>query len=205
MTRSTGVSIPPEKLLRALLLRSIRSARSGSGGSGSTSTCCSAGSSGLASMIRSETTRPFPRTGIATGRRRGGTVPRRSTEPAQDTPPARGRAPQRRWHARRSLGVDEELPAQRCWRRGLFLGCRRAKTHASTTDDDARLYREGHGRESRLPCLGHVLSENRHGLVLRAAATPGGSWRGRPTGGCSLPASGTGLLRPAMNAAASSR
>jgi transposase len=48
---------------------------------------------------------------------------------------------------------------------------RRNDTHASTTDGDARLYRKGRGQESRLAYLGHLLSENRHGLVVRASAT----------------------------------
>ena len=48
---------------------------------------------------------------------------------------------------------------------------RRNDSHASTTDRDARLYRKGHGQESRLAYLGHLLSENRHGLVVRATAT----------------------------------
>src|ERR1700728_2229761 len=43
-------------------------------------------------------------------------------------------------------------------------------THASTTDKDARLYRKGAGQESRLAYLGHalmenVLMENRNGLL----------------------------------------
>jgi transposase len=48
---------------------------------------------------------------------------------------------------------------------------RKNDTHASTTDRDARLYRKGHGQESRLAYLGHLLTENRHGLVVRASAT----------------------------------
>jgi transposase len=44
-------------------------------------------------------------------------------------------------------------------------------THASTTDKDARLYRKGAGQESRLSYLGHVLMENRNGLVAAAEAT----------------------------------
>jgi transposase len=45
------------------------------------------------------------------------------------------------------------------------------ETHASTTDKDARLFRKGDGQESRLCYLGHVLMENRNGLVAAAEAT----------------------------------
>lgn len=44
-------------------------------------------------------------------------------------------------------------------------------THASTTDPDARLYRKANGMESRLAYLGHLLIENRHGLIVDAMAT----------------------------------
>jgi transposase len=45
------------------------------------------------------------------------------------------------------------------------------ETHASTTDQDARLFRKGDGQESRLSYLGHALMENRNGLVVAAEAT----------------------------------
>jgi transposase len=45
------------------------------------------------------------------------------------------------------------------------------ETHASTTDKDARLFRKGDGQESRLCYLGHVLMENRNGLVAAAEVT----------------------------------
>jgi transposase len=45
------------------------------------------------------------------------------------------------------------------------------ETHASTTDADARLYKKGDGQESKLAYLGHALMENRNGLVVRAEAT----------------------------------
>lgn len=48
---------------------------------------------------------------------------------------------------------------------------RRNATHQSTTDPDARLYRKGHGREAKLSYMGHVVMENRNGLVVRAEAT----------------------------------
>jgi transposase len=40
------------------------------------------------------------------------------------------------------------------------------KTHASTTDRDAKLFRKGDGQESRLCFMGHVLMENRNGLAV---------------------------------------
>jgi len=51
---------------------------------------------------------------------------------------------------------------------------RRNETHASTTDPDARLYRKGRGQESRLCYLGHVLMENRNGLVVDTRVTVAG-------------------------------
>lgn len=43
---------------------------------------------------------------------------------------------------------------------------RRNETHASTTDPDARLARKGAGREARLSYQGNALMDNRHGLVV---------------------------------------
>ena len=45
------------------------------------------------------------------------------------------------------------------------------ETHASTTDPDARLYRKGDGQGSRLCFMGHVLMENRNGIVVDATLT----------------------------------
>ena len=53
-----------------------------------------------------------------------------------------------------------------------FHGRRRSNaSHASVTDPDARLYRKGNGKESRLCYMGHALMENRHGLVVGSALT----------------------------------
>ena len=49
---------------------------------------------------------------------------------------------------------------------------RRNVTHQSTTDPDARLFRKSHTREARLYYMGHVLMENRHGLAVGARVTP---------------------------------
>ena len=56
---------------------------------------------------------------------------------------------------------------------------RKNDTHASTTDPDAQLYRKGQGKEAKLAYLGHVLLDNRHGLVANVcatAATGTGEW-----------------------------
>ena len=54
-----------------------------------------------------------------------------------------------------------------------FRGERRKNdTHASTTDPDARLYRKGDGQPARLVYMGHVLMENRSGLVVDTEVTP---------------------------------
>ena len=48
---------------------------------------------------------------------------------------------------------------------------RKNDTHASKTDPDARLYRRSNNAESRLAYLGHLLIENRHGLIVDAMAS----------------------------------
>ncbi len=54
-----------------------------------------------------------------------------------------------------------------------FRGERRTNaTHASTTDPEARLYKKATGEAAKLGFLGHVLMENRHGLVVNATVTP---------------------------------
>jgi transposase len=45
-------------------------------------------------------------------------------------------------------------------------------THASTTDPDARLFRKGRGKEAKLCHMGHLLMENRHGLIVDTLVTP---------------------------------
>jgi transposase len=48
---------------------------------------------------------------------------------------------------------------------------RRNDTHQSTTDPDAMLARKGNGREAKLSYAGHVLLDNRHGLVANVCVT----------------------------------
>jgi transposase len=53
-------------------------------------------------------------------------------------------------------------------------------THASTTDPDARLYRKGPGKEAKLAFIGHALMENRNGLIVDAVATRASGHAERP-------------------------
>ncbi len=53
-----------------------------------------------------------------------------------------------------------------------FRGERRTnETHESKTDPGAKLYRKGSGQEAKLGYLGHVLMENRNGLIVDAMVT----------------------------------
>jgi transposase len=53
-----------------------------------------------------------------------------------------------------------------------FHGEKRSNdTHASTTDPDARLAKKGKGKEAKLCYTGHILTENRNGLVVDACVT----------------------------------
>ncbi len=53
-----------------------------------------------------------------------------------------------------------------------FRGKKRSNaTHRSTTDPEARLYRKSPGQEAKLSHMAHVISENRHGLVMAVSVT----------------------------------
>lgn len=53
-----------------------------------------------------------------------------------------------------------------------FHGKKRSnQTHASTTDPEARLYRKGKGKEAKLCFIGHGLMENRSALLVDACLT----------------------------------
>ena len=53
-----------------------------------------------------------------------------------------------------------------------FRGQKRSnETHHSTTDPDARLYKKSKGSEGKLGYLGHALMENRHGLLVDTMVT----------------------------------
>ncbi len=48
---------------------------------------------------------------------------------------------------------------------------RKNDTHSSTTDFDARLFRKGAGKEAKLCHMGHLMTENRNGLIVDARLT----------------------------------
>jgi transposase len=55
---------------------------------------------------------------------------------------------------------------------GSFRGEKRCnETHQSKTDPDARLYKKSYGQEAKLAYLGHTMVENRNGLIAAAMAT----------------------------------
>ena len=89
-----------------------------------------------------------------------------------------GRAFHGRRHAHRGVGQSEEFSAEgrrrggRAGRPRLSAG-RRARTTRMPRPPtpDARLYRRSNNAEARLSYLGHLLIENRHGLIADAMAT----------------------------------
>jgi len=72
---------------------------------------------------------------------------------------------------RRKDGADDDAGPGRNAERGFRDAKRSNETHASTTDPDARLYRKGKGRESRLYYMGHALMENCSVLAVAGRLT----------------------------------
>ena len=77
------------------------------------------------------------------------------------------------WASIRSFqprAADQDRSKRR--RNDNFRGDRRLNsTHVSVTDPDARLYRKGKGKPAQLCYMGHVLMENRNGLAVGAHLT----------------------------------
>ncbi|HAO24945.1 MULTISPECIES: IS5 family transposase [unclassified Methylophaga] len=81
-----------------------------------------------------------------------------------------------------------------------FHGHKRSnKTHQSTTDSDSRLFRKGKGKESKLYHMGHLLTENRNGLIVEAELTEAGTRQEWDAGTTMLAYQGT---RPGMTVGA---
>ncbi|MCW5738417.1 MAG: IS5 family transposase [Enhydrobacter sp.] len=65
---------------------------------------------------------------------------------------------------------DPEGPGRNA-ERGFHAEKLSNETHRSTTDPEARLYRKGRGQPARLCYMGHALMENRHGLAVDGMVT----------------------------------
>jgi len=76
------------------------------------------------------------------------------------------------WASRRSFREKADPPDRGTGARGRKL---LRDTHESTTDPEARLYRKSSSGVSVPSYLGHVITENRHGLVVAAMATQAGN------------------------------
>jgi transposase len=76
------------------------------------------------------------------------------------------------WASRRSFREKPEPPDRGTGARGRKL---LRDTHASTTDGEARLYRKSSSGAVVPSYLGHVITENRNGLVVAAMATQSGN------------------------------
>ena len=75
------------------------------------------------------------------------------------------------WASRRSFEKKPDPPERGTGARGRKL---LRDTHASKTDPEARLFRRSQAESSRPSYLGHVITENRHGLVVAACVTQSG-------------------------------
>jgi transposase len=75
------------------------------------------------------------------------------------------------WASRRSFEKKPEPPRRGTGARGRKL---LRDTHESKTDPEARLFRRSQAAESRPSYLGHVITENRNGLVVAACVTQSG-------------------------------
>jgi transposase len=68
-------------------------------------------------------------------------------------------------------GKDDSEGGGRNAERDFHGEKRKNDTHSSTTDPDARLFRKGAGKEAKLCHMGHLLTENRNGLIVDARLT----------------------------------
>ncbi len=72
------------------------------------------------------------------------------------------------WASRRSFQPKDPPPSKGTGSRGRKL---LRDTHQSTTDPEAQLYKKSDAASAIPSYLGHVLMENRHGLIVAACAT----------------------------------
>ena len=76
------------------------------------------------------------------------------------------------WASQKSFRPKDGEPPEGTPRQADFHGQRRSNaTHQSSTDPEARLYKKSKGAEAKLSYLGHVVMENRNGLLVRTMVT----------------------------------
>jgi transposase len=83
------------------------------------------------------------------------------------------------WANRRSFQEKKEPPEKGTGPRGKKL---LRDTHESGTDPEARLYKKSRVGEAKPSYLGHVLTENRNGLIVKACVTESGKRAEREAG-----------------------
>jgi transposase len=83
------------------------------------------------------------------------------------------------WANRKSFQEKKDPPQRGTGARGRKLF---RDTHESTTDPEARMYTKSHGGEIKPSYLGHVLTENRNGLIVQACVTESGKRAEREAG-----------------------
>jgi transposase len=83
------------------------------------------------------------------------------------------------WASRRSFKPKDDPPQRGTGGRGRKL---LRDTHESTTDAEARLYRKSSSGAVVPSYLGHVITENRNGLIVAAMATQAGNAAEREAG-----------------------
>lgn len=77
------------------------------------------------------------------------------------------------WASHKSFRPKDQEPGASVGGEANFRGeTRRNDTHQSRTDPEARLFKKSKGSEARLGYLGHVLMENRNGLLVQTVVTP---------------------------------
>lgn len=77
------------------------------------------------------------------------------------------------WASHKSFRPKDQKPGASVGGEANFHGeTRRNDTHQSTTDPEARLFKKSKGSEAKLAYLGHVLMENRNGLLVQTVVTP---------------------------------
>ena len=76
------------------------------------------------------------------------------------------------WASQKSFRTKDSSDSGKTPRETDFHGDRRSNdTHQSTTDPDCRLYKKSRGSEAKLSYLGHLLMENRNGLLVQTMVT----------------------------------